>query len=128
LYQTNYLFNDKFSDNKPDSKLKLHSTGHDQDGFPFLPDMWIPCRISQLQQLQNIKVGIMVPGDSERTVGQVVEINIPSPEPPLNGTEQVNDKYYSGRFLIQSLRHKIDTKKYMTIMEVVKDSTKVICP
>jgi hypothetical protein len=127
LYPSNYLFNGKFNDNKPDSKLKLHSTGHDQDGYPFLPEKWIPCRISQLQQLQNLKLSITVPGDSERTVGQVVEFRFPSPEPPQNN-QQIDDKYYSAKFLVQSVRHKIDANKYVTIMTLVKDSTKVHYP
>jgi hypothetical protein len=127
LYQSNYLFNGKFNDDKPDSKLKLHSTGHDQDGYPFLPEKWIPCRISQLQQLQNLKISITVPGDSERTVGQVVEFRFPSPEPPQNN-QQIDDKYYSARLLVQSVRHKIDANKYVTIMTLVKDSTRVQYP
>lgn len=127
LYKTNLLFNPIFQDNVPDSKLKLFTTGHDQDQYPFLAEKWIPPRVSQLQQLENIKVTIQVPGDSERTVGQIIELNLPSPEPPINNI-QVDDKYYSGRYLIQSLRHKIDMEKYLTIMELVKDSTAVAYP
>jgi hypothetical protein len=127
LYASNLLFDPIFNDDTPNSRLKLHSTGPDLDGYPFQPELWIPCRVSQLQQLQNIKVAITVPGDSERTVGQVVELRIPSPEPPI-GVEQVEDKYYNGRFLIQSVRHKIDVEKYMTDMELVKDSTLVAYP
>jgi hypothetical protein len=127
LYASNLLFDPIFNDNVPDSKLKLHSTGHDQDGYPFLPELWLPCRISQLQQLQNIQVTVTIPGDSDRTVGQVVELRIPSPEPPINN-EQVNDKYYNGYFLVKALRHKIDTDKYVTIMDLIKDSTAVQYP
>lgn len=127
LYASNLLFDPKFSDNVPASKLKLHSTGYDKDGYPFLPELWLPCRISQLQQLQNIQVAITIPGDSERTVGQVIELRIPSPEPPINN-EQIDDKYYSGYFLITALRHKIDTDKYAVIMNLNKDSTLVKYP
>ena len=127
LYPGNFLYNDTFSDNSPHGKHKVFPTGHDLDGYPFLPDQWLPCRISQLQQLQNVKVSITIPGDSDRTIGQVVELQIPSPEPPINNI-QVDDKYYNGRFLIQSIRHKIDVEKYMTIMELVKDSTLVAYP
>jgi hypothetical protein len=80
-----------------------------------------------LQQLQNIQVTVTIPGDSDRTVGQVVELRIPSPEPPINN-EQVNDKYYNGYFLVKALRHKIDTDKYVTIMDLIKDSTAVQYP
>jgi hypothetical protein len=127
LYASNLLFDPIFNDSVPDSKLKLHSTGHDQDGYPFLPELWLPCRISQLQQLQNIQVTVTIPGDSDRTVGEVVELRIPSPEPPINN-EQVNDKYYNGDFLVKALRHKIDTDKYVTIMDLIKDSTAVQYP
>ena len=106
--------------NVPDSKLKLHSDG--PPDFPFMPGAWIPCRISQLQQLQNIKLTVIVPGDSDRTVGQVVEFHLPSPEPPQNN-QQIDDKYYKGKFLVSSVRHKIDPNKYVTILELVKDST-----
>ena len=102
-------------------KLKLHGTGYDKDNFPFLPEKWIPIRISQLQQLQNLKITMTIPGDSDRTVGQVVEFNLPSPEPPLND-QQVDDFFYRGKYLIQSIRHVIDMDKYITVMTMVKDS------
>lgn len=127
LHPSNLLYNPKFQDSTSNSKLKLHSAGHDEDGYPFLAESWIPSRISQLQQLQNIKVSITIPGDSERTVGQIVELRIPSPEPPIEN-KQIDDKYYSGRYLIQGLRHKIDTEKYQTVMTLVKDSTLVKYP
>ena len=127
LYAGNLLFNSRFQDDSPHGKHKLFPTGHDQDGYPFQPELWLPCRISQLQQLQNLKISITIPGDSERTIGQVVELRIPSPEPPIQNI-QVDDKYYNGRFLIQSVRHKIDVEKYMTIMELVKDSTLAAYP
>lgn len=122
LYPNNYLESTVKQDlNKKDSKLKYHSTGHDQDGYDFFPEKWIPCRISQLQQLNNIKLTITVPGDSDRTVGQVVTFSLPSPEPPVNN-RQVDDKFYSGKYLIQSIRHVIDNEKYRTVLELVKDS------
>jgi hypothetical protein len=122
LYPSNYLESRAKQDtNKKDSKLKLHSTGHDQDGYEFRVDKWLPVRISQLQQLHNIKLTITVPGDSERTVGEVVLFNLPSPEPPVNNN-QIDDKYYQGKYLVQSVRHIIDVDKYRTVMELVKDS------
>ena len=101
--------------------LKLHSAGHDQDNYPFLPEKWLPIRISQLQQLHNIKLTITLPGDSERTVGEIVEFMLPSPEPTVNN-EQIDDKYYKGRYLVQSVRHIIDQDKYRTVLELVQDS------
>jgi len=102
------------------SKSKLHSDGNQTD-YPFKPQAWIPPRISQLQQLQNIVTRITVPGDSDRTVGQVVKFNLPSPEPPIDN-KQIDDKYYKGKYLIASLHHIIDPNRFLTTMELVKDS------
>jgi hypothetical protein len=106
--------------NSASSKLKLAGDG--PPDFLFNPSAWIPCRMSQLQQLQNVKLSVTVPGDSTRTVGQVVTFNIPSPE-PLQNNQLIMDKYYQGTFVVTSVRHKIDPDKYVTTMELVKDST-----
>lgn len=103
------------------SKLKLQSTGHDADSYDFLSEKWLPMRISQLQQLHNTHLELVVPGDSERTVGEVVTFNLPSPEQPIDN-KQVEEKYLSGNYLIQSIRHIIDQNKYRTVMTLIKDS------
>jgi hypothetical protein len=121
LYPSNYLESRARQDlNVPDSKLKLHGDGRPSE-YPFLPEKWIPARISQLQQLANIRLTITVPGDSDRKCGEVVEFILPSPEPPLHN-QQIDDKYYKGRFLIAAVRHKIDVDKYVTVLELIKDS------
>jgi hypothetical protein len=123
LYADNMLESSATPDtNSPNSHLKLHPTGHDQDGYPFLPEAWLPIRISQLQQLHNIRFTITVPGDSMRTVGEVVSFQLPSPEQPIQN-KQVMDKYYSGNFLVNGVRHIIDIDKYRTVLEITKDST-----
>jgi hypothetical protein len=127
LYPGNYLFNAKFNDDKPDSRLKFHSTGHDQDGYPTMPEKWIPCRISQLQQLQNVKISLTIPGDSDRTIGEVIELRLPSPEPTIQD-QQIDDKYYNGRFLVQSVRHTINRDKFLTHLLLIKDSSLVPFP
>ena len=33
------------------------------------------------------------------------------------------DKFYSGRYLITAIRHKVTLQKHMMIMEIVKEST-----
>ena len=124
LYASNMLESQATMDtNDPASHLKLHSTGHDQDNFPFLPEQWLPIRISQLQQLHNITFTIAIPGDSERTVGEVVTFNLPSPQQPIQN-KQVDDDYYAGNFLVQGVRHIIDIDKYRTVLDLTKDSTK----
>jgi hypothetical protein len=105
--------------NTPNSKLKFQPDG--PPDFPFLPQAWVPIRISQLQQLQNVKLTLTIPGDSNRTVGQIITFNLPSPE-PLQSDQQINDKYYQGKFLVASVRHLLNVDKYTTVLELIKDS------
>lgn len=83
--------------------------------------LWLKERTSQLQQIQNIRLHATVPGDSERRVGDIVTVLLPSPEPPVEG-QLVMDKYYMGRYLVTSVRHMIVKQEYNTVMELVKDS------
>ena len=34
-----------------------------------------------------------------------------------------NDKIYSGKYLISGIRHKVMAQHYVTVLEVIKDST-----
>jgi hypothetical protein len=117
----NMLFSAAWPDNRNSSaaRMKLHSEG--QEPFPFKPSSWLPMRTSQLRQLNNIIIEMGIPGHSSRTVGQVVNLLIPSPEPPVNG-QQVYDPFYRGKYLISGLRHKIDQDHYTTTMTLVQDS------
>lgn len=85
-------------------------------------------RQSKLNSFDSMSMKISVPGDSERTIGEVVFLNIPSIG--LSTYEEnrgERDKYLSGRYLIHSLRHEIVRKEsgqpsFRTHMRVVKDS------
>lgn len=85
-------------------------------------------RKGKLISLDSMTMEIVVPGDSERTIGEVVFLNIPSIG--LSNVEEnrgERDKYLSGRYLIHSLRHEISRRDgsppdYRTHMRVVKDS------
>ena len=115
------MFSDLRPDNRtsPDTKLKLFTTGPKE--FPYNSENWMQVRISQMKSLTNIRMVITVPGDSNRKVGDIIEIELPSPESLVND-EIVYDKYYRGRFLITSLKHRIELDSYLTTMEVIKDS------
>ena len=78
-------------------------------------------RISQMQQLNNIKLNITISGDTTRKVGDVLDLEIPSVETHVDGTVPM-DKLYNGRYLVTSLRHKIVSASHLMVMEVVKDS------
>lgn len=119
-----YPGNKLYSNARPDihnsaNRIKFYSTGV----APFVNqvDRWLLDRISQLQQLQNIKLSVSIPGNSNLKVGDVINFEMPSPEPPQNN-KQVVDKHYRGKFLISGIRHKLDQQKYVTQLELVKDS------
>ena len=78
-------------------------------------------RISQMQQINNIKLNITISGDTTRKVGDVLDLVLPSVEPLTDGSVPM-DKMYNGRYLVTGLRHKIDNASHLMVMEVVKDS------
>jgi len=75
-------------------------------------------RVSQMQQTQNIKLLITIPGDISRNVGDVIDLDLTSPE---FGNE-AEDKMYKGKYLVTSLRHLIKDERHSLVMEVIKDS------
>jgi len=109
-----------------DENTMLHndlSLGEYSDSFvQYIPDHYLAyseqpsyrttstalTRISQLNQFFSKKLNIIVPGDSDRTVGEVVQIKLPSASPALDETMGDIDKYLSGRYLITGLRHSIE--------------------
>ena len=84
---------------------------------------WLGQRISQKRQMQTIKVQFSVPGDSAREVGDLIWFQFPSenPNPALSGEPVEPHKYYSGKYLITSLRHKLTNDEYTIHVEAIKD-------
>lgn len=120
LYPGNKLYSAARPDlHSPNNHFKMYSTGGDT--FPFQTDQWLLDRVTQLQQLQNIKLSVSIPGNSNLKVGDIITFEMPSPEPPIEN-KQVVDKFYRGKFLISGIRHKVDQQKYVTALELIKDS------
>ena len=71
----------------------------------------------------NTQLEVVIPGDSELDVGDVITLSIP---PASNVLDQVNvdDKYLSGKYLITKIRNKfLDGSESMsTVLECVKDT------
>lgn len=71
----------------------------------------------------NTQLEVVIPGDSELDVGDVITLRIP---PASNVLDQVNvdDKYLSGKYLITKIRNKfLDGSESMsTVLECVKDT------
>lgn len=77
-------------------------------------------RLSQILQLSQIKIHIDVPGDSSLTCGDVIDLKVPSYG--IETKQKPNDQYYTGRYLIQSIRHVFDGMIYTCELELLKDS------
>ena len=77
-------------------------------------------RNSQMRQINAIRLQIIVSGDSQRRVGEVVELKIPT----LEKTGGNLDALLSGRYLVSKVQHRISSvdNEYITTMEVVSDS------
>ena len=71
---------------------------------------------------------VEINGTTTISAGNMIEFNM-----PVNGRQHGNnktDKYYSGRYLIQSTRHMFDqtTKRHTILMTIVKDSLNTKLP
>ena len=79
-------------------------------------------RTSQMHQINAIRLELIVSGDSQRRVGEVVEVVLPPPSTIKKEGQQ--DAILSGRYLISKIKHLIysDNSGYNTMMLLVKDS------
>jgi hypothetical protein len=80
-------------------------------------------RNSQMLQINSIKLQIRVPGDSQRMIGEVIELVLPSPQPktPTSGTD--GDTVFSGKYLVSKVKHHITSDDtYETVLDLVTDS------
>jgi hypothetical protein len=85
-------------------------------------------RNSIIRQIDNIKLQILVSGDSNRRVGDVVHFNLPAYE-SVDFSSRLNryDKLINDRFLVTSVRHSVvspngeNEGSYKMIMELMKD-------
>lgn len=84
----------------------------------------LPRRVSNLNELTNLKLEITVPGRSDVEVGAVIYLYYPdgTPSDETDKSKGKKDEFYSGYYLVTAIRHKINLQKHMMILEIVKDS------
>lgn len=102
--------------NYDSSSHTFYQTKPENDDYSYL---WKQSRISQLQQLENVKLELTLDGYIDIYAGQVVQVNIGDAR--AGGSNEL-DPLYSGNYIVTGLRHKIDKNKYEVVMEVSKDS------
>ena len=81
-------------------------------------------RLSLLKQLEAMKLEIEVPGRTDYTVGQKVNVEFNKMEPVTkkDSNEDTVDKLYSGNYIVAADNHYIDRDMHTCYMELVKDS------
>ena len=87
------------------------------------PERWVAQRLSQLNMMENLKVAILMPGDTTIKLGTVVRWkDFPTQEPSQEGIVEVKDELLSGDFLVTAIHHALEQGMYKMIVELTKDS------
>ncbi len=104
---------------------------HDNIGDTDLYEGWMLQRQSMMNQYYSNSVTIDVPGNSLLRAGQVLNLDIPAPEPSSDGKDW-KDPYLSGKYIIAYLTHTIATmggnSEYTTTAELIRDSLPLALP
>lgn len=81
-------------------------------------------RISLLNQIEGVKVRIVVPGRTDYTVGMKVNLQVMMNEPlqEKDTTDDQLDRIISGDYLVAAINHSISRERHECTMELVKDS------
>jgi len=127
-------FDDKNVSDYPESRVTVMATtqyAHGEDTGAFGIDVeqdgiTEAARISQRNAVAaGTKLKLTIKGQSYLQVGDVIQFNILSVEAPKmrpNGVERRPDPHYSGRYIIENMRHRVTTREYLQVIECAKDS------
>lgn len=93
-------------------------------------EKYLPNRVAQIAMSNYTRVRLNIPGNSELSVGMVIEFNAYdlTPDYYSSAREREFDKFYSGRYLITAVRHMIKPTGYITVVELSKESNQTYLP
>jgi len=87
------------------------------------PEEYIQNRLMQLGKIGNYVISFEVAGNSKHKVGDCVNIDINTTQPtPDNSYKSVPNLFYSGYYLLTSIKHSITPSQYTMYIEATKDS------
>lgn len=85
---------------------------------------WAMQRTCDLAAIDNIRYKVMLPGDSTRRAGDVIEFEVPSFDSSAQGTNK--DLLMSGHYIVTSVAHVIDNRNpaspYSCVCELSRDA------
>lgn len=84
---------------------------------------WLQKRYAIHAQLDNIVCDITIPGNCDLVCGDVIDLLVQLDKPIEPGENLPINKKYSGRYLITTLQHVLNTEKLTTYATCIKDST-----
>lgn len=85
---------------------------------------YMPNRTAQFQLAEYNKIKVVVAGYNELYVGMTVNIEIVITTTVTEKVgERIIDPYLSGKYLISAVRHLLSVNSYITVMELMKDSS-----
>lgn len=90
-------------------------------------DKTILKRNAHIKQMENGRLSILVAGDSDRRIGELVTVNIPSSQPRVDSPEDY-DPYLSGKYIITQISHMITSRYYKMRLELERDSMMIAYP
>ena len=118
---------DKVLSDYPLAKLmNVVDTKKVHNDFEFTPpEDILPNKVSQRAQMANFHLLLTVPGQTRMNCGEMISFALPNQRPVQHDQAQTLNPYYSGRYLVLSLKHKFDVveQKHTMNMRCVKDST-----
>lgn len=82
-------------------------------------------RNSLLPQLDLFRVTVTVPGCTDMQVGDTINLQL-GKGTTLDNTDvkkEQSDEYYSGKYLITGIQHRLTASRHEMVMELIKDST-----
>ena len=127
-------FDDKGVSDYPESRLSLMPTtqfAHGEDTGNFGIDVeqdgiTEAARVSQRNAVvAGTKLKLTIKGQSYLQVGDVIQFNIlavESPDMRPSGVDRRQDPHFSGRYIIENMRHRVTTREYLQVIECAKDS------
>lgn len=82
-------------------------------------------RLSLMKLAEGSKIEITVPGRTDYTVGQKVDVKLYKIEPVSKNDTDNEDKMFSGSYIIAAINHYINRELHECHIELIKDSLKV---